>query len=203
MDLMVDIIIPTYKKRVYVERMLTEIKATRTTAGKLIATCNNTSAARNRNIGIDAATAKLIIMLDDDITGFFKGWDTLLIEALQLTNGGLVSARLMKDAKTAGPSCSNNYDIITPIIEVPGTPSACIALYKTDLRFDEHYKGSGFEDTDYCKELRHRNPKVKFIITNAVKLIHLNEMKNQSAYHRENYDYFLKKWGVPNIGERP
>ena len=87
-------------------------------------------------------------------------------------------------------------DISRPICEVSKVPTACVAFRNDGLRFDEHFIGSGFEDDDFCKQHKAKNPFAKFVIANNVKLIHENEMKNQSGkFWEHNKIVFEKKWG--------
>jgi hypothetical protein len=75
--------------------------------------------------------------------------------------------------------------------------TACVAFRRTDLRFDENFIGSGFEDDDYCYQLRAQNPKARFVVDNGVMVTHLNEMKNQRGrFFDHNKRYFQQKWNV-------
>lgn len=198
---MIDIIIPTIKTKEEIQKQIDDIASTCTMFFNLIPTCTNASAAVNRNIGLDRAKNGLILMLDDDITGFYKGWDKDLIEPL-LTYGGtmIVSARLLKPDGSIGNfmnwSYSNSREDWIEIREKE-VPTACIAFRNNDLRFDENYIGSGFEDNDICRQYQLKYPEGKFILNNKCKLIHLNEMKNQKDdYWKHNQAYYKKKWGL-------
>src|SRR3989338_1733267 len=153
---MLTICIPTYKTEQDVQEQLQDIKRTvATTDVEVFASCQEGSAAYNRNYCLNKALGDLIIMLDDDITGFFPRWDEILIKPL-ITDDlvSIVSARLMNVDGTPGPMMYDNrrqepgyYSSLCKIV-----PTTCIAFRKTSMRFDEKYVG-GFEDTDFCKQM--------------------------------------------------
>ena len=74
--------------------------------------------------------------------------------------------------------------------------TACIAIGNDGLRFDEHFLGSGFEDDDFCMQLREKYPDGIWLILHDVKVIHTNEKKNQAAPWLHNRRHFETKWGV-------
>src|SRR3989344_650556 len=194
---MLTICIPTYKTEQDVQEQLQDIKRTvATTDVEVFASCQEGSAAYNRNYCLNKAFGDLIIMLDDDITGFFPRWDEILIKPL-ITDDlvSIVSARLMNVDGTPGPMMYDNrrqepgyYSSLCKIV-----PTTCIAFRKTSMRFDEKYVG-GFEDTDFCKQMEFAFPKKQTVITNDCRLIHLNERKRQEKM-REARRYFVSKWG--------
>ncbi len=202
----IDIIIPSFKKtKDYKE--IDNIELTRESDGEIIFTGLRKSAAKNRNYGLKKSNAKIIIMIDDDITGFYKGWDIDLTNSL-INNYEIVmiSARLMNSDGTLGHMMLSKelkpqyYDLSNDFFEVKRKrlPTACIAIRRNELRFDKKFIGSGFEDDDYCKQLALEYTNGKFIINNKCKLIHLNEKKNQlDKYWKKNKKYFEKKWGEP------
>jgi len=97
------------------------------------------------------------------------------------------------------PGCmvGENYDMNKEFAEVEQRqlPTTLIAFRNNHIRFDEMFIGSGFEDNDFCRQFGREYPNGKFVICNRVKVIHLNEMKNQKGrYWEVNKNYFLKKW---------
>ena len=76
--------IPTCKQYTEVEKQLDEIKNTVTIHPyRLIASCQPFSASINGNLCLDKINdSNICIMMDDDITGFYKGWDIDLIKPL-------------------------------------------------------------------------------------------------------------------------
>lgn len=193
----ISVIIPTIKSLEAVKDLIDEINRSMFFPHEIIATCKELSAAQNRNYGLDLAKHRHIIMLDDDVTGFADQWDVFMIAPLAYSNVALVSARLMRPDGRPGIMVGDNYDMqeTVIIVEKRRLPTACIAFENDGIRFDENFVGSGFEDDDFCKTLGIKYPNGRFIINNAVQVIHKNEMKNQGGRNWElNRRYFLQKW---------
>ncbi len=153
----------------------------------MIIVSGDRSEAKNRNIGLDKVKGKFVIMCDDDVEGFSCGWDRELIDALKYTEASIVGARLLNLDGTLHKTNYKNFDLSKDFVEVKTMITACCAFRNSTLRFDENYKGSGFGDTDFCKQLGG-----KFFVVNKVKLVHRNECKNQFKEH--NKRYFRNKW---------
>jgi hypothetical protein len=188
-----DIIIPTCKTADEIAAMVCDLQG-HSLGCKSIATCEKTSAARNRNIGLIAATTPIVVMVDDDIAGFYSGWWQELIKPLEDPNIVYVSARLTKtDGTNALMMFAGNTH--GDLCDVPRAPTACIAFRNDGTRFDEEFVGSGFEDDDFCAQISTKYPTGRFVINNRVRLIHLNEMKNQGGpIWEKNKAYFDSKW---------
>jgi len=175
---LISICLPTYKSQV--TKNLEEIRNTATGNVEILASCQEGSAAYNRNWCLDRAKGNIIIMVDDDITGFFKGWDEVLVKPLTDNSISIVSARLSSPMMYDG----TEFNIV---------PSSAIAFRKSGIRFDENFVG-GFEDTDFCKQMEQAFPNKKTLINEDCKLIHLNEKKKQNM--KEARKVFVKKWGL-------
>ncbi|MDD4980670.1 MAG: glycosyltransferase family A protein [Candidatus Omnitrophica bacterium] len=190
MEPKIDIIIPSCKTKGLLP-LIEEVYATSTGAFNLIIASNpEYSAAKNRNAGLMLSAAPYVIMVDDDITGLFKGWNEILISLLEVCpKVSIVSARLIRKDATPAPMMSSKYDLGHDYEIVMKIPTACIAFRQTAIRFDENFKGSGFEDDAFCLDM---GPKI--IINNLVKVVHLNEMKRQSQYWQENKEYFERTY---------
>lgn len=176
---------------------------------EIIVVRKNQSAAKNRNACINKATKEVIIMIDDDVIGFYDGWIDDLIHPLVISGDAysIVSARHVGTRGNLQPmlgDCSSreikgNYQkaLHTKKTGLQMVGSACIAFKKEDgVRFDEEYIGAVFEDSDFCMEYRKQYPKKDIILNNLCKVIHLNEAKrgdnnNCIALNRK---YFNKKW---------
>lgn len=169
---------------------------------------SDASAAKNRNKVIDEAKGDLIIMLDDDISGFYPDWIYDLVTPLLCHRNlySIVSARLIyANGKTAPQLGGDGNDSgpLVPAIHEPTvlniTCSAAIAFYKSDnIRFDENYIAAVYEDTDFCMQYREKYPDRKIMINNRCRLVHGNEgkrggIKNAATVNRE---YFAEKWGI-------
>lgn len=160
---------------------------------------SNNCAAFNRNKALGKATlGELVIMIDDDVTGFFPNWQEVLIEPFIRVPGTImVAARLLRPDGLPGTMVGDNYNILEDyvVVEKRRLPTACIAFYHKRIWFDENFVGSGFEDDDFCKQLGLQYPNGLFVINNRVKLVHHNEMKQQGGKNWElNRRYYLKKW---------
>jgi hypothetical protein len=79
-------------------------------------------------------------------------------------------------------------------------PTACIAVRKNGIkgmttvntiRFDEGFKGSGYEDTTYMNYTNLLFPSMKMKLNNNCKLIHLNNMANQGG---KNWEHNKKRY---------
>lgn len=169
---------------------------------RVYASCHkNVSASVNRNACINEAIRRQevdrIIMVDDDMRGFYKGWCDAMVAPLEDPLVSAVSARLI--TKDGAPGFMMGMEGKTDtegLIEVNKMPSACIAFRVQDyISFCEEFKGSGFEDLYWCWQHKKRNPEMKFIVNADCKLIHLNEQKNQSvndAHNRAVYERLTK-----------
>lgn len=194
----IDIIIPTCKSQKGIEPFLRKVQESISDNFNILPTCFRASAATNRNFGLNMSMSEIVIMMDDDIKGFFPGWADELIKPLQ-NEVVMVSARLMQSKTKPGVMMNITPDLSKQYQSIPEQllPSACIAFRKDDTRFDEAYIGSGWEDTDFCYQLNAKYPEGKYLINNDVKLIHKNEMKNQmNTNFLKNKFYFKSKWHI-------
>lgn len=166
---------------------------------------NKVCAAMNRNACLEIATKeynpKYIVMIDDDITGFFPGWSELLIKPLDDPDVLYVSARLMNEYDKPQLVMGFNKNVNHALVPVSIAPSAAIAFRNDGIRFYEGYKGSGFEDTDFHFQLKEKyGYDKKVLVNNRVKLIHFHEMKNQNGVgegfnpFEENKTLFDERW---------
>jgi hypothetical protein len=125
--------------------------------------------------------------MDDDITGFYEGWEQDLIKPLEDNSISIVSARLVNEQGKNIPMMfdGTKYNVV---------PTGCIAFRKTGIRFDENYKGYGYEDTDFCLQMQTVYPNKKVLINDNCKLIHPTQDKGFRS-REENRKYFNNKWG--------
>lgn len=163
------------------------------------------SAAINRNACIEVANDEYkptyFVMIDDDISGFFKGWSELLIEPLKDPDVLYVSARLMNECGKPQMVMGYSKNINNALVPVAIAPSAAIAFRNDGTRFCDDYEGSGFEDTDFHFQLKEKyGYDKKVLVNNKVKLNHLHEMKNQNGVgegfnpFETNKAIFDKRW---------
>ncbi|MFA5096804.1 MAG: glycosyltransferase family A protein, partial [Candidatus Omnitrophota bacterium] len=109
----VDILIPSCKELCDLVPLLQEIKNNSSNFRLIVASNPGKSAAYNRNRCLEASEAPFVIMMDDDISGLYPGWDLELITSLQLDAAiSIVSARLLQpDGYTPGPMMSSKKDL--------------------------------------------------------------------------------------------
>lgn len=200
-----DVIIPSNRKCQELRMFIEVYKRLYFNEGEVnfIHTGLKSSASINRNFGLiksKESNAEFIIMMDDDIGGFFTGWHDLLIQPLiDYTDVKIVSARLITPDGELSPMMGFNYDLSNKFstgCEV--LLSACIAFRKKDILdkiwFDMEFVGSGFEDTLFTYQVSKLYPDCKFIAANDCKLIHYHEMKNQGGrFFEYNKKLFLEK----------
>ena len=191
-----DIIVPSCKT----EERLSEfigILSHNSRPCKIIVTCMEASASVNRNYGLSQATSPIVIMVDDDTAGFYPGWWQEMVNALEndFYNISLVSARLITANGQLAPMMHGSPCVDYAIVPVKYAPSACIAFRNDGLRFNEGYIGSGYEDTDFCEQIKVKYPDKNIVINNRVKIIHHNEQKNQHGeYYVHNKALYESLW---------
>ncbi len=183
----VSIIIPTIKPITEIVNMIEEIKCTVHYDLDLIVESSEESAAINTNRGMDRAEGEYIIICGDDVEGFPQGWDRALVDAIEVTGASMVGPRLLNPDGTLQAVNYANYDLSEDYVQTCTMITAICIIHNTALRMDENYKGSGYDDTDFCNQLG--GP---FYVANTVKLVHRNEKKNQ--FNEYNRAYFNKKW---------
>ena len=210
--LMYSICIPTIKPESELTDLLNEIKEKTTDCYEVIVVAEKQSASKNRNACLNRIRSNheelTVIMLDDDVKNLPKGWNETLAAPLRINDLKcmLVSARLMSaDGKTPGAMTDFNPDITSPYVEVKVVPSACIAFRRTDLRFDEQYQGSGYEDSDFVMQFKQKFPDKKVYVNNLCKVSHTNEQKNGTGTtYEKNQALFMEKWhGVKPLPSFP
>lgn len=179
----VEIVIPTCLSRAQIAPLVCDVEGF-AFGIRVHPTCLTASAAINRNYGLDSlfSETEYVIMIDDDIRDFYPGWTNDMVRPLREDPDVLfVSARLMAPDGFYGAMMHGSAGRHNGLEEVPEAPTACCAFRPTDLRFNEDYIGSGYEDTEFCRRLKERWPNGKIVIENRCRVTHLNEMKNQDG----------------------
>lgn len=209
---MYDIIIPTCKAYEDSNLHAQLIKTFDREEFNYIPTGFSSSASVNRNYGLMKAfetTNEYIIMIDDDIGGFYTGWQHDLVNPLKEdANISISSARLITPDGNLSPMMGVDSRIDQPLsIAGKAILSAAIAIRKSDiinnpkLRFCMNMVGSGWEDTLFCKMLTKIYSGCKFICINKCKLIHYHEMKNQNEHFEFNRRVYLSELAKEGIHE--
>jgi len=194
----IDIIIPTIRTREEIAPLVAEIERTAGCDVRVIATCQQVSAAKNRNIGLDLSTSDPVIMVDDDMEQFPQGWAVRLCEVLaERPNCVMASPQLASPKGGAGCMMGGHAirrDGITSA-QQRKLPTACVAIRRNPIRFDEAYIACGWEDDDYCAQLRLANPDAEFLVRHDLWIVHRNEAKGQFGENwKINEAYFMNKW---------
>jgi len=170
---------------------------------RIITTCQDASAAVNRNYGLERARSEVVIQVDDDIRGFYPGWWKRLIKPLEAGDVSMVSARLLQKDGSPGPMMFGNQpDTGVDVESVPAVPTACCAHLNDGIRFDERFIKSGYEDTMFCQEVRHRYFDRTIVINNKCTIVHLHEAQGQAeteAYNRAVYQKALQEKGWSDL----
>jgi hypothetical protein len=168
------------------------------------------SAAKNRNVCIAMARYPIVIMVDDDVLGWYAGWHRDLIKPLveEPERYSVVSIRCLDKKGNIAPMLGDGGSrevkgkwqkaLHTPESGLNVCCSAGIAFYKGDgIRFDEEYVKAVWEDTDFCMQYKKEYSGKDIILNNNCQLIHRNEMKNRDAQSfKQNRDYFSRKWNL-------
>lgn len=201
----ISICIPTNKQNV--RKQIEDIKNTISHKdAEIITSCQSGTSAFNRNYCLDRAKGEIIIMLDDDITGFFPGWDAVLIKPLEDSSVSIASARLIYPDGKPMPMMYNNFryesGYYPPRQNI--VPTGCVVFRKTGVRFDEKYTKYGYADTDFCKQVELALPEKRAVINNDCKLTHPYFVsKMGSLQERINRRYYHSKWGMVRKPKKP
>lgn len=200
---MIDCCIATCKEKHQIQNQIDEIERF-TRDCRIIASCQPVSAAINRNFCLEYANTEFIVMVDDDIIGFYENWLEDLIKPMIENKDIIIIAPILENPRglTQMGVCGNHIKAdIFPAVNNRVT-TACIVIRKNFIRFDEKFIGSGFEDTDYCLQIKQKYGENRIWINTKVKLIHLNEMKNQGGkYFEHNHKLFLEKYPDDNASK--
>jgi len=196
----VDIVIPTCKPEEQIAGLKAEILSMAGMPCRVFATCLDAAAARNRNAGLDWAETAIVLMVDDDICKLPFGWAKRMVQVMEEhPHCQMASPRLMRFDGRFGimSGLPRNDQRGCEVLPARELCTACVAIRKTILRFDEQYIGSGFEDNDFCRQLAKENEGAEFICIHDLQVVHRNEMKNQGGkFWEANQAYYRKKWGL-------
>ncbi len=194
------------QSRVELTDLVDEIERTAGVPVNVIVTNATGSAAVNRNIGLERCATTIgdsMIMVDDDMERFPMGWARRLLEVLNNhPKCVMVSPQLARPNGKPGLMIGGVHiqrEGVTAARE-RRLPTACVAIRRNNLRFDENYMGSGFEDDDYCAQLRMCCPNAQFLVCHDLWIVHRNEMKNQDYPDGPNWEHnkalYKRKWGT-------
>lgn len=206
MDSPIDIIIPTLRTPEEVAPLVAEIERTAGLPVRVYATCTRASASVNRNLGLDWAESEIVFQVDDDTSEYPDGWVAKMVSVMDEHPECVMCSAQLKVPGTATPSfMMGGFRPKRAGISAAAErklPTACVAVRRNQLRFNEGFIGSGFEDDLYCWELRQMYPSGTFLICHDVWVGHANERKKQTGPHWEaNKALFLKLSGMKDDGK--
>lgn len=192
----IDIIIPSCKTLDGVSPMVCDIEGF-SRGHRVHATCKMVSASENRNSGLEWAKSEIVVMLDDDISGFYTGWIDDLVAPLLADKSVIISSAHLVNLDGSNAAMMFQGKHGEDITAVPRVPTAAIAFRKNKVRFNTEFKGSGFEDDFFCLEMQQANPTGHIVIANKCRLVHANEMKNQHGkfyeHNKATFERLLEK----------
>ena len=195
-----DVLIPTLKTEEEIAPLARDIGCAAGVPVRVFASCTKASASVNRNLCLEQAVSPVVLMLDDDITGLPVGWARRMLDVMWLhPDCVMCSPRLINQDGSPGIMVGNPHPHGQgcEVLRLRELPTACIAIRNDGTRFDEQYRGSGFEDNDYCRQLRDTYPAAQFICIHDLQVIHRNEAKNQRGENwKHNEAYYKQKWGL-------
>ncbi len=203
----VKVLIPSIKTAEELQSQIDTINETTGGEVDVLPICGDASAAANRNRALRCLEEKdnIFIMMDDDITNFYQGWHVDLLKPMTENESIIIcSARLRSKNGAFQNAMGMNELPFLPVLQLAQgklITTACIAIRKNEIIFDQGFIGSGFEDTDYSKQIGQKYPDQQIVVNNSCILTHLNEAKNQGgAMWEMNRNYYIQKW--PEDGER-
>lgn len=188
----VSVIIPAYDDTAKLRRALWSIRQTADMPYELIVSRARQCVAKNRNAGLELATQDLVIFLDDDVL-LPPGWMSRLVAVLAAHRDyGAVCAHLT----FADGSPQTRRPRLQPgelwQITIPGTCFVYSRARVHDIRFDENYQGSQWEDTDWMWQVERQGLKVG--MTGDVWALH-DHADSENKWLVPNAEYFRGKWG--------
>jgi glycosyltransferase involved in cell wall biosynthesis len=212
-DVLISITIPTIKDDITHQKKMIQKNTDDDLNWEIVVVKHKASASVNRNLCIEQAKGDIIVMIDDDIMGFYNGWIRDFITPLieNPDNISMITPRLINRDGVLSGQLGDNGDKNIPDeqytvakhtdetnLNIIG--SSCIAFFKNDIRFDENYPGATYEDSDFCMQFAKAFPEKRIVINNRCKMIHLDEGKGRSINGENisllNKKYFAEKWGI-------
>lgn len=184
------IIIPCYEVSPLLRATMKSIEETADLPYQLIIVVKPQCVAKNRNEGLDRARHDLVFFTDDDVI-FPEGWMRKLLWVLDAhPNVGVVGPnRVGLDGRPqrgyAGAPPGEILDFL-----IPGTVFAYFRSRCRDARFNEKYRGSGGEDTDWMQQVKHLGRRV--VVYGGVTITHHGVGRNMA---QENRALYQRKWG--------
>lgn len=174
-----DIIIVTQKSELEISPMRVCVEGYCMDCNVIVTCREGKSVAENRNYGLEQAKSPIVIMLDELVQGFYRGWWRELINPMEQPNIVLLSARLLgPDGVLINMPYSDN--LLKENTEyVPVVPFNCCAIRNDGSRFDE----AAAENMDYVfmEKLLASKQNSIIAINNTCKMIYSKKIIIQMA----------------------
>jgi glycosyltransferase involved in cell wall biosynthesis len=194
----VSVVVPAYADLPPLRRLLWSLEETTDLPWQPVVVCAPRSAAANRNAAIDRASQDLVACLDDDVLLPPRWLSPLVAALLGDPKLGAVSAVLRFPTGAPQmrrmPAVGELWDVL-----IPGTCFVYSRQRVGDLRFDEGYLGSQWDDTDWMTDVRGMG--LRTVVAGDVVVVH--EHRLAQGHHAErNAARYRSKWGrLPGAGE--
>jgi hypothetical protein len=190
--------VPTCRPREDIQSLLANIRGAEPYLGdRLIASCLiGESASVNRNWCLDRCETDVIVMVDDDVSGFPRLFAHELVETLLANQDhAMVSAKLLdKNGEMFMGGNIPNDPTGLSISRDHWLPTACVAMYAHRRKFDEGLPMG--EDVDYCWQRKNDFPKSLFVVANEILVRHANEEKWRTGDNfQQAMEMIQVKWG--------
>lgn len=175
------------------QALLAEILCVQPGAKATIVSGPDVGNTENQNIALNTATEDVVILMDDDISQLPDNFAGMLVETLLSDpHNAFVSAVLLNDRGqlTMGGGIVGNQAIHNWL------PMACVALHRSEIRFDESLPAA--DDVDFCWQHCVKDPLARFLIDPRVRVRHGNEEKwARDGNGQRGVQAIIKKWGRP------
>jgi GT2 family glycosyltransferase len=188
----VSVIIPAYADTPWLRRALWSLRETADCPHEIIVACARQCVAKNRNAGLARARHDLVAFLDDDVLLPAQWMSRLAAVLAARPDAGAVTG-LLQFADGAPQCC--RHDLRPGELWQVTIPGTCFLYSRErvgDLRFDEAYLGSQWEDTDWMWAVQKRG--LVTLVSGDVRIVHDHTL-SESQHLEANRRRFLEKWG--------
>jgi len=188
----VSVIIPAYEDCARLRRAVWSVEQTADMPYELLVSCAPRCVAANRNAGLQRATQDLVAMLDDDVL-LPACWMSRLAGALA-AHADIAAASGHLIFPDGSPQSRREHLAEGELWDVP-IPGTCFIYSRErvgDLRFDEGYAGSQWEDTDWIWQVRQKG--LRTVVVGGVRVVHDYNMR-ENTWLQVNMRRFHQRWG--------
>jgi glycosyltransferase involved in cell wall biosynthesis len=193
----IDIVFTVWKETACTQDSLMTLLRNTTQPFNIIIVSGDESVAVNGNIGFERCKSPVIASVDDDVY-VPKGWLERLVGTLtSIPEAAVVAPRI--DGPSGLPSPNSTSDMRNAELRqaMPHFISGCCFVAENNplFRYDEQYRGSGWEDTDFFRSV-HRLGRTMWHDA-GVRIRHVSRQLNNAEHYVDNALLFHKKWPPP------